>query len=290
MKKLLLSAVALVAASLHAQELSMADNLRSIPPTTSKLELKLEPKELGMFSNLSNALFKPKSPSPFPVVVLGPTCGGVKPSHIKTHAQELLGAGYGVMILDNLGPRGLQNCRGQSAVGSASTARDAYQALEALALVPEVDKTRIYFSGYSLGGVAAPMLASPQSAQIFGSSLRYRAIVSNYGGCIYPAKPGGKATRYLERDMDVPLLMLMAGNDKEFFSSDCFPLLQELKDAGKPVQWHVYEGVHHAWDQPEHRGNYSFVGSTGETNVYLYNEQAKRDASRRMMEFLEVHR
>lgn len=268
----------------------MADNLRAIPPTTSKLELKLEPKELGMFSNLSNGLFKPKGASPFPVVVLGHTCGGVQLSHMKAHAQELLDAGYGVMLLDSFGQRGLKTCRGQSVVGSASTARDAYQALDALAAIPDVDKGRIYFAGYSLGGVAAPMLASPQSAQIFGTPLRYRAIVSNYGGCTFPAKPGGKSTRYLERDMDVPLLMLLAGNDKEFRSADCFPLLQELKDAGKPIQWHVYEGVHHAWDQPEHRGNYSFVSNTGETNVYLYNEQATRDASRRMIEFLALHR
>lgn len=290
MKKLLLVTATLLATSLHAQEISLTEYLGSIPPGLSKLDLRLESKELGVFSNLSNGLFKPRGTGPFPVVVLGHTCGGVGASHMKAHAQELLTAGYAVMLLDSFGTRGLKHCRAQTIIRSNGTARDAYQAIEALAALPELDRNRIYFSGYSWGGVVAPMLASPQSSQAFGSSVRYRAIVSNYGGCVYPTKPGDRAMWYVASDIDRPLLMLMAGNDKEFRASDCFPLLPELKAAGKPVEWHVYEGVHHAWDQPEHRGNYSIVSSLGETNVYLYNEQASRDASRRMIEFFELNR
>lgn len=288
MKKLILITASFIAGALHAQELT--PYLSSINPALPKLELRLEGKELGLFSNLSNGLFKPTGAGPFPVVVLGHTCGGVQVPHMKEHAQQLLGAGFAVMLLDSLGPRGLKTCRGQTLVNSNGVARDAYQALDALAAVNDIDPNRIYFSGYSLGGVVAPMLASPQSAQAFASSRRFRAVVSHYGGCSYLTRPGGARVQYLARDIERPLLMLMAENDKEFKPEDCFPLVQELKDAGKPIAWHVYEGAHHAWDQSNQRGNYSIVSGSGETNVYKYSEQASRDATRRMMAFFEQHR
>ncbi|GAB3479947.1 dienelactone hydrolase family protein [Polaromonas eurypsychrophila] len=288
MKKLIWITSALFAGSLHGQELTQY--LSAIAPALPKLELRLEGKELGIFSNLSNGFFKPRGTGPFPVVVLGHTCGGVKEPHLKERARELLDAGFAVMILDSFGPRGLPQCRGQTVITSNGTVRDAYQALDALATVADVDKSRIYFSGYSWGGVVAPMLASPQSSQLFGSGLRFRALVSNYGGCSYLIKTGGRRITYLAPDVDRPLLMLLAGNDKEFNPGDCFPLMQEMKAVGKPVEWHVYEGVHHAWDQSNHRGNYSVVTGSGETNVYLYNEPATRDSSRRMVDFFNLHR
>jgi dienelactone hydrolase len=70
--------------------------------------------------------------------------------------------------------------------------------------------------------------------------------------------------------------MLMGEKDAETPPASCFPLLQELKDSGKPVTWHVFPGTTHGWDK------------TDQTNSgYIYNKDVARDATRRMIEFLK---
>jgi dienelactone hydrolase len=255
-----------------------------------QLDFSTEVKELGVFSNLSNTLFKPKGAPPYRTVVLGHTCGGVTRPHIRERMNELLDAGFAVVALDSFGPRGLQQCRNQNVIRTPGTVMDAYRMLSKLQSVPQVDQGRIYFAGFSWGGVVAPMLASPQSAQAFGSTARYRAIASWYGGCSYEQATPAAKIRYLFEDSDRPLLMLMAGQDKEFKASNCFPLMDEMKAAGKPVSWHIYSEVHHAWDQSEHRGNYTITTPTGERNVYKYDAEATKDSTRRMIEFFNENR
>ena len=225
---------------------------------------------IGTFTNVANTVFKPAGEGPFPAVVLMHTCGGLKgpPNvHMKQHAQSLLAAGHVVLVVDSFGPRGFDNCAARAPATSTGIA-DAYAALADLAERPFVDKARIYQSGYSWGAFTSALLASPQSAQLVGSELRFAATVVNYGSCGY------KNYALVLKDVDRPLLLLMGGRDTEVTAAPCFPLLEELKAAGKPLQWHVYPEATHAWDKPG-------LSSRG----YVYDAQTTQDATARMIAF-----
>ncbi len=224
---------------------------------------------IGAFTRIANSVFKPSGDGPFPAVVLMHTCGGVNDAHIKQHTKELLDAGYVVLVVDSFGPRGMQNCGTRVLSGSAAVV-DAYAALAHLTTLPFVDTNRIFQVGYSWGAIASNWLASPQSAAFAGSRTRFAATVSNYATCRYQDR-----YQFLLKDTDRPLLLLMGQNDQELPPAPCFPLLDELKASGAPVQWHMYPGATHAWDKP-----------TQPTRGYVFNEAVSKDATARMLDFL----
>ncbi len=254
---------------------ALAQDLRAqlAPPLDLKpVTFSSEAKEsIGLFTDVANVVFKPPGDGPFPAVVLMHTCGGLKGApnaHMKQHAQTLLGAGHVVLVVDSFGPRGFDNCAARMPTISTGIA-DAYAALAHLAARPFVDKARIYQTGYSWGAFISALLASPQSAQLAGSPLRFAATVVNYGSCAF------KDSALVLEDIDRPLLLLMGGRDSEVPSAPCFPLLETLKTAGKPVQWHVFPEATHGWDKP---------GLTA--RGYMYDPQITKDATARLISFV----
>lgn len=225
---------------------------------------------IGAFTSIANTIFKPAGDGPFPAVVLMHTCGGLNGApgaHMKEHARELLETGHVVLVIDSYGPRGYDNCRAHPPSGTGGIA-DAYAALALLASKPFVDGARIYQAGYSWGAFIAALLASPQSARLAGSERRFAATVANYGSC------GIKDKRMLLDDTDRPVLLLIGGRDDEAPSAPCFPLLDEMKAAGKPVQWHVYPETTHGWDKQG-------MAAAG----YVYDSAITKDANARMVAF-----
>ncbi|MFT4194525.1 dienelactone hydrolase family protein [Ottowia sp.] len=222
------AALALGAALMPA----LAQDLRTqlAPPLDLKpVAFASEAKEsIGMFTDVANAVFKPAGEGPFPAVVLMHTCGGLKGApnaHMKQHAQTLLAAGHVVLVVDSFGPRGFDNCAARMP-GTSTGIADAYAALAHLAARPFVDKARIYQAGYSWGAFMSAFLASPQSARLAGSDLRFAATVAHYGSCAI------NESVLVLKDIDRPLLLLMGGRDGEVPPAPCFPLLEELKAAG----------------------------------------------------------
>lgn len=230
--------------------------------------------EIGIFTNVANKVFRPKTgDGRLPAVVLAHTCGGLKNAHVKTHANEFLEAGYVVLVQDSFTPRGSEGCR-QKLIPVPVAVMDAYKAREHLAALPFVDPERIYLVGYSYGGLVAHFSAAPESQKAVGSAGRFRAAVSHYGTCKTP-----RGMESLFRSTDKPVLVLLAEKDTEIPNAPCFPLLEEMKAAGAPVEWHIYPGATHGWDK---QGE----GAAG----YVYNEATSKDATRRTLEFLERHR
>ncbi|MFT3665962.1 dienelactone hydrolase family protein [Piscinibacter sp.] len=226
---------------------------------------------IGLFTDVANVVFKPAGDGPFPAVVLMHTCGGLKGApnaHMKQHAQTLLAAGYVTLVIDSFGPRGFDNCAVRTPSTSSGIA-DAYAALALLASKPFVDGGRIYQVGYSWGAFVSALLASPQSASLAGSQRRFAATVVNYGSCAF------KTHALVLDDIDRPLLLLMGGRDEEVPAAPCFPRLDELKAAGKPVQWHVFPEASHAWDK---------VGLA--SRGYIYSPETTKDATARLLKFM----
>jgi dienelactone hydrolase len=263
------------------------DGIFPPPVTDPPVQFELPAAELGLFSGLGNKVFKPAGTGPFPVAVIGHTCGGVTRPHIRDRAKELLAAGYMVVAIDSYGPRGISSCRGQTKVNTRHQVRDAYAALDMLSRLPEVDQRRIYYTGYSAGGMAGPMLADTRYVPAGEKPLRFRAIVSNYGSCVFQHGPATPRVQLLPRQIDTPVLMLMAQEDQELRAADCFPQLDEMKAAGQPVSWHVYADTYHAWDQPGVQ--YTHTTGFGQNSIYRYSSSATTDSTRRMLEFFRVN-
>ena len=224
--------------------------------------------------NVSNKVVKPAGDGPFPAVVLIHTSGGLANDHIKRHAQNLLTKGYVVYIQDSMSPRGFRVIGDTPrSMWPPTGVKDAYEALDFLSKQSFVDKNRIYEAGMSWGGFVATLLGSKTYAEVNGAQQRFRATVSFYSTCNYgPFK-------LVNDDTDIPVLMLLAGADKELTHGNCFKDLEGFKSKGMPVDFHIYEGIGHGWDK------------MGETQLgYIYNEEITKDSFNRMVEFFEKNK
>jgi len=238
-------------------------------PLTSKPEIV---DSLGF--NISNKVVKPAGDGPFPAVVLIHTAGGLANGHIKKHAQNLLSKGYVVYVMDSMGPRGYSVINDSArSMFFPTGVKDAYDALDFLNQQSFVDKNRIYEAGMSWGGFVASLLGSKTYAAVNGAKQRFRASVSFYSSCSYgPYK-------MIYEDTDMPVLMLLAGADKELKHGNCFKELEEYKKNGLPIDFFIYEGIGHGWDK------------MGETQLgYIYNEEITKDSFNRMVEFFEKNK
>ena len=261
--------------------------------TAKPLSFEADRHSIGMFTSpqaLANRVYAPEGDGPFPAVVLNQTKGVTE--HLRVHAKELIAAGFAVLVVDTFGPRGYK--AGVSEPLPAEFAKDAYDALAHLQSLPYIDKHRIFQTGYSYGGMAAALLASPEGAQVFKASGRFRATVANYGACAIASPYAGgqaKATYMdmLSADSDRPILMLMAELDIETPPKTCFPLLEEMKAAGKDVHWHVYPNTTHGWDKAENNGHV-YRTNSGDTMTYRYDAAVAKDATERMIAFFNRYR
>lgn len=257
--------------------------LNAHPP----LKFASEGQTLGFFSSLSNNVFLPEGKGPYPAVVLVHHCGGVL-QYSRERAKDFLAAGFAVLILDSLSPRGQKTCR-SGIVSSERVLKDAYDALAHLHTMQNIDSSRIYVTGGSLGSMTATWAASPEVAALMQSKYRFRASAGWYSNCVYRHAPNLPALRLLRKDIDKPVLLLMAGKDYEMPPEpDCTPLLKELTSQAKPVGWHLYPNAHHTWDSREQDGHV-WTNAFGVSTTYRYSEPITVDAMRRTIEFFNQH-
>ena len=82
------------------------------------LELPAEPSRLSFFSSPRMALYKPEGQGPFPAIVLHHQCSGLgnprwQNVSMLNSAKEAVGRGYVALLIDSLGPRGVDTvCMG----------------------------------------------------------------------------------------------------------------------------------------------------------------------------------
>ncbi len=238
-------------------------------------DLKFEDKfkEFGLFTRVGNSVFKPEGTGPFPAVVLVHSCGGLQPE-LTIRAKELIATGFAVLILDSYGSRGHTTFCTAGGVGAPRVYKDAFDALKHLKQMEGIDPGRIYLVGFSLGSFAAASASSPSVAAYVGSGMRFRASVGWYGSCVFDVSPYPK-WQLVRHDLDMPLLLLMAEKDDETPIKECFPLMENLKNQGAPISWHIYTDATHGWDKSMPRRG------------YVLNESVTRDAMKRTVEFLQ---
>ncbi len=288
------SACALVGLLGVAQAQAPREALLRAATLAPDLELPTEPSYLGALSGPKLALYKPEGSGPFPAIVIQHQCGGLRSPTgswqnmaILDWAKEAVARGYVALVLDSLGPRGVDSvCHGpRGDVNFARGVRDALQAAAHLQKLPYVDPERIVFAGYSWGGMVGLLAGSNAWSETLQTGRRFRAVVAFYPGCFQIRPPSGNPYEIVRPDIDTPLLVLMGEADNETPPDECTTRLAPLKSAGKPLQWHVYPATTHCWDC-RNLDRVRKTDARGTAVEYRFDQQVTRDSADRMFAFL----
>ena len=262
-------------------------------PMAKDLQFPAEAVALSSVERPQMALFKPEGAGPFPALVLVHQCGGLGTARWRNEsmlnwAKEAVARGYVVLLIDSLGPRGVDTvCYGpKGGVVFARGVRDALQAAEHLQKFDFVDKKRIALAGYSWGAMVGVLASSARWSGNALPGVRFAAAVAFYPGCFTLRPPTTAAYEIVQPDIDRPLLVLMGGQDTETPADECVAKLGVAKAAGAPVEWHVYPQATHCWDC-KHLDGFSKTDVRGTSVTYRYSMDYTTDSLQRMFQFLD---
>jgi dienelactone hydrolase len=228
-------------------------------------------------ATLTAELHLPRGPGPFPTLILLHGCGGIGPN-LAAWAQWLTWEGYGALVLDSFGGRGLRRVCGDSSVltGGARSS-DVYAAAKYLATLPAVDATRLGAIGWSHGGWTVLWSASIEDLY---PDVRLRGLVTFYAFC-------GNIASYRAR---APLLMLHGEADDWTPAEPCRLLAERARADGRDVTFVQYPGAHHGFDASTlTRPTLVPDARRGQGATVAYAPAAARDAEKRLREFLRRH-
>lgn len=239
------------------------------------------------------ALFKPEGAGPFPALVLLHQCGGLgnarwQNESMQGWAKEAVARGYAVLLVDSLGPRGVESvCFGpKGGVIFSRGVKDALQAAEHLQKFDFVDKKRIALAGFSWGAMVSVLASSARWSGNALPGVRFAAAVAFYPGCFNIRPPSVAPYEIVQPDIDRPLLVMMGQLDTETPAAECVAKLGEARAAGAPIEWHVYPQATHCWDCRNLDGH-SKTDVRGNRVTYRYSMEDTADSRQKMFQFLD---
>jgi dienelactone hydrolase len=221
-------------------------------------------------------VYRPKGSGPFPGVVLLHVCSGIRPYDSKW-AEWLGTLGYVSILPDSLSPRQMSTACGVSGLTFRDHALDGLGALAYLRSQPDVIPTKVAVMGWSHGGAATLISASARFIKAtHPDGGGYQAAIAFYPVCV----------AFQEGNLATPLLMLMGSDDDWTPPTRCVERGTALQSAGTPVEWKVYKGAMHTFDDPEPN---RVARVSGRTFHLQYDRTAAGDAHNQVERFLKTH-
>jgi dienelactone hydrolase len=221
-------------------------------------------------------LAKPDGAGPFPAVVGLHGCAGMHDTTRQGLADDLVGRGYVVLLVDSYATRGIEHACTSTAFATFLTRRpDAYGALLFLGRQAFVDPQRVAVIGFSAGAWVTLSVAEANSFEPFlpSSNLRFRAAAAFYPPCIRAvARP------------EIPTLIFIGAIDDWTPAAECSNKIASWGDDGPPVELIVYPGAYHGFFYRHLQPGTTLFGHWLE-----YNGEAADDARRRLHQFLDRH-
>lgn len=259
---------------------------------SADLEFPTKISTFGFFSSPRFSLYKPEGPGPFPALVLQHQCGGLQRQNFSNAsmlewAKKAVARGYVALLMDSLGPRGVDTvCDGFNVkVNWGRGLKDVQQAAQYLRTLEYVDQNRVALAGYSWGAAIGLLASSRRAVDTLAVPGRFNAVVSFYPPC--RTKPKNRPPYDIITDgIDRPLLVLLGGLDNETPAQECIDRLEPMRQAGAPIQLHLYPLATHCWDC-KHLDGLRKTDIRGNSVVYRYDEVLTKDAEERMFSFLD---
>ena len=222
-----------------------------------------------------------------PAVVLLHSCSGLTYTSLTTlnrWKNLLTSHGFAVLVIDSVGTRDikpLSNCWGSKRpIGKDRLVKDLFDAVAHLSSMPEIDSSRIFALGFSLGAMTAGISGSMAEDNSYASKPHPRAVAGLYGGCRY------RSENWLASTSSFPILWLMGSADLESPAADCLSSVKDLENQGIGSEWHTYESATHCWDCKELNG-FTKTAANGDKVTYLYDKGATQDSEQRVLTFFE---
>ena len=192
---------------------------------------------------ISGELNLPPGEGPFPAVIL--YHGHYHPDDLKPWFKELvprlLEANIATFVLDSFTGRKITNTTYfEARLSRAARLTDAFQALNFLARLDEIDENRIGITGYSVGGTTA----------MLGADLRVNETSLARGrsfAALLPVYPSCQA-RFRNNELTgAPMLFLLAEDDDYSPSAFCEEYVEGVSVAGFDVKAKKYADTQHGW-------------------------------------------
>ena len=217
---------------------------------------KYEPHQLAGFLQSSFRIQFPTGRGPHPTVIGFHGCGGMDLGAIEW-MEYLASRGYATVLVDSYAFRGLtpeQVCNGRALWGS-ERAGDVLAAIDAVRQLPLVDSDRLILLGWSHGAWAIMDALAFDPPHRLPTNLRsspsepfagVSGIALFYPYCGFPAEAHGQGW-----NRDIPVFMLLAGQDSIVPTNDYIDVTTILRANGRPITTHLYEDADHAFDMHE---------------------------------------
>jgi uncharacterized protein len=218
-------------------------------------------------ARISGTLYLPRSKGRHPALVWVHAAGRAQRLGWQGITSPFVGAGYAVFSFDKrgVGQSDGKCCPGDKGHFNLATA-DVVGAVAALRTIPQIDTARIGLFGASQAGWIAPraavesrhvafvVLAAP-GIVTFDQEHRYEQLTGGDGSDKpFPSEsqiakalgdPTGFDVRPYLRRLDVPVLWLLGGRDREIPLRASLAILDGLARAGKDYNVKVYRGAGH---------------------------------------------
>jgi dienelactone hydrolase len=220
---------------------------------------------------ITGYLTKPTGRGPFPAVVLLHSCLGL-PVDRNAIGKMIASWGYVALFVDDFATRGLkQTCT----VDFPEGVGDAYGALNYVARLPFVDRTKIAAVGYSQGADTALTIASGRfaSASVLAQGAKFKAAAA-----FYPPCANQRGARLV-----LPTLVVVGDRDDVTPAADCARLADAQPRGISKLKLIILAGVGHAFDNP------GFAGGARVYGMWLkYDGADAEQAKAELLRFLAM--
>jgi dienelactone hydrolase len=233
-------------------------------------------------------LYKPDGDGPFSTVIALHGCGGlgghseaVMPRY-RDWAEQLLKAGYAVLLPDSYGSRELgPQCRVRERRVLARRERvaDIVAARRWLAQQSWVAADRVSLIGWANGASALLWAVRPQSSRNDGPD--FRSAIAFYPDCRISSGLGWSAR--------VPTLLLIGAKDDVSSPSACRQMVEGARGRSALTRIEVYPGAPHDFDRanlPLHAIGANADAALPERGHIGTDAEARSDSQRRVAEWL----
>lgn len=181
-----------------------------------------------------------------PAMIVLPGSGGLQLGRQMLHANNLVAAGYGALVIDYYASRSVDDQSVPytlmvSNVTDFDVVTDAYHGLKALNRHPSIDPERIGVMGFSYGGIATRHAMDKRLKDILAPNVpAFAAHVDYYGPCFQDIGT--------TKTTGAPLMSLRGAADLSNDLVQCAQREEQLRTAGSNVSSKVYATAGHSWD------------------------------------------